>query len=145
MSDERESFLKRWSRVKHEAEQAAAQPPKQDEPPELPPLESLDFESDFSGFMHSKVNPDLKREALKKLFTSAHYRAMDGLDVYIGDYSNPEPLTPALIAGLAHARALLANDKKDDKAQETAQSEVDSQERTASAPPTAAADDQETG
>ncbi len=113
MSDNREKFLERWSRLKRESEQAPAQQPEPEQPPELPPVESLDFESDFSGFMHSKVDPDLRREALKKLFSSAHYQAMDGLDVYIGDYSNPEPLTPALLATLAHAKALLADDKKE--------------------------------
>lgn len=112
MKDERESFIRRWARLKDsEPAPAPAQPEaKEEEPPVLPSIDDLTPESDFSAFMHPRVDEDVRQAALKKLFTSARYQAMDGLDVYIGDYSTPDPLPPALLAGLAHAQALLGRE-----------------------------------
>ena len=62
-------------------------------PPEpLPPVESLTPESDFTPFMKPDVDKDVKREALKTLFQDPRFNVMDGLDVYIDDYSKPDPL-----------------------------------------------------
>ncbi len=61
-------------------------------PPALPPLESLGEDSDYSAFMASEVSPDLRRQALRKLFHSAKFNVRDGLDDYDLDYTNPEPL-----------------------------------------------------
>jgi hypothetical protein len=107
MNDDNESFVRRWSRLKRQ--DPGQEPPaaQEEEAPLLPSLDELTPESDFSAFMHPKVDPDLRQAALKKLFSSARYQAMDGLDVYIGDYSTPDPLPPALLAGLAHAQSLL--------------------------------------
>ena len=58
----------------------------------LPPIESLTPQSDFTPFMRPDVDPALKRAALRKLFTDPHFNVMDGLDVYIDDYSKPDPL-----------------------------------------------------
>jgi hypothetical protein len=38
------------------------------------------------------VDPDLRRQALKTLFQDPRFNVMDGLDVYIDDYSKPDPL-----------------------------------------------------
>ncbi len=57
--------------------------------PQLPSLESLTIDSDFAAFMRPGVDDSLKRGALKKLFSDPRFNVMDGLDVYIGDYSNP--------------------------------------------------------
>lgn len=101
-----ESFLRRWSRLKLEA---PAKPfPVLDRPSVLPSLETLDFNADFSAFMHPDVDGEARRNALRKLFMTDHYRAMDGLDVYVQDYSNPELLPSELLNALDHAQALLA-------------------------------------
>jgi hypothetical protein len=55
-------------------------------------VESLTPESDFSPFMGAKVDESLKRRALKTLFQDPRFNVMDGLDTYIGDYSQPDPL-----------------------------------------------------
>lgn len=104
MSDD---FLSRWSRRKIEArkgevveeevvapvENVEQRAPEATPPPEpLPPVESLTPESDFTPFMKSEVDPQLKRDALKALFKDPRYNVMDGLDVYIDDYSKPDPL-----------------------------------------------------
>jgi hypothetical protein len=113
MNDGNESFARRWSRLKREqGNPDAREPDAQDEPPALPSLDELTPESDFSAFMHPKVDPDLRQAALRKLFAGERYQTMDGLDVYIGDYSTPDPLPPAMLAGLAHVATLLRRDQE---------------------------------
>jgi hypothetical protein len=114
-------FLSRWSRLKKASARApgGADPiaPKRDDaavaaaaragsapavapsPPaqgareaDLPPIESLTPESDFSPFMSAGVDRSLKRRALKTLFQDPRYNVMDGLDTYIADFSQPDPL-----------------------------------------------------
>ena len=104
-------FLSRWSRLKQAARaQPPAPAPAVDAAavPDLPPLDELTIESDFSGFLHPKVGEDLRRAALKKLFSDPHFNVMDGLDVYIDDYSQPNPLPVAMLAGLRQAQSILA-------------------------------------
>lgn len=110
MSQE-ESFLSRWARLKRESAQvepvapapAGAAAPSQP----LPPLESLDFASDFRAFLQDKVEESVKRAALKRLFHSPEFNTMDGLDVYIDDYGIPDPIPPEMLSRLAHARDML--------------------------------------
>ena len=118
-----EGFLGRWSRRKSEAREAppvVAEQPRpiadpQDALPQLPPLEKLTFDSDFKGFFHPKVDENMRRAALRKLFSDPHFNVMDGLDVYIDDYSKSEPIPAAMLAGLKHAQRIInwANDKDD--------------------------------
>ena len=72
--------------------------------PALPPIDSLGIESDFTGFMQPGVDESLKRGALKKLFSDPRFNVMDGLDVYIDDYSKPDPIDPAIVRTLTQAR-----------------------------------------
>ena len=58
----------------------------------LPSVESLTPDSDFTPFMTAEVDPGTKRRALKALFQDPRFNVMDGLDVYIDDYSKPDPL-----------------------------------------------------
>jgi hypothetical protein len=118
MSRGDQNFLHRWSRLKREASVNAV--PKQkgsDEisatSPELPPLDSLNFESDFGAFMRAKVDEGVRRAALKKLFSDPRFNVMDGLDVYIDDYSKTEPIPPAMLAGLRQAQNILQWAKED--------------------------------
>ncbi|HEX8477639.1 MAG TPA: DUF3306 domain-containing protein, partial [Telluria sp.] len=46
--------------------------------------------------------------ALKKLFADPNFAVMDGLDIYIDDYTKPSPLTGAMLATLRHAPGVLA-------------------------------------
>ena len=106
-----DDFLSRWSRRKHQArkgevpaepaaspvtppaEAPAAEPaaPAAETPP-LPPVESLTTESDFTPFMKPDVDHGLRNQALKTLFSDPQFNVMDGLDVYIDDYSKPDPM-----------------------------------------------------
>jgi len=115
MAQNREPFLSRWSRRKRAADEAAAEatPPAQPEagPPELPPIDSLTPESDFSAFMHKQVDEKLRRAALAKLFSDPAFNVLDGLDDYADDYTQLEALAEGAAAGLEHAkRTLLGRD-----------------------------------
>jgi hypothetical protein len=111
-----EAFLSRWSRRKQEARADEANPPVPpvpsagagDEPPPLPPIEELTADSDVSGFLHPKVSEDTRRAAFRKLFSDPRFNVMDGLDVYIDDYSQPDPLPAGMLEKLAHWQTVLA-------------------------------------
>jgi hypothetical protein len=121
MSEEKQDFLRRWSRLKKEA---AAAPEVKNEiiekPVELPALDSLTFESDFKAFMHAKVEEGVKRAALKKLFADPRFNVMDGLDTYIDDYTKSDPISDELLSQLDHARRTLMGPPKDQDAEEDA-------------------------
>ena len=110
MSGDGQNFLHRWSRLKREASVKPVPSGKEEvsaASPELPALDSLNFESDFGAFMHAKVDDGIRRAALKKLFSDPRFNVMDGLDVYIDDYSKEDPIPPGMLAQLQHARTTL--------------------------------------
>ena len=119
MDEEKEDFLKRWSRLKREkpalpeARPATPVTLAPSSPPDpLPPAESLGFSSDFTAFMHAGVDQGLRRAALQKLFQAEHFNVMDGLDVYIDDYNTFEPISEELLRNLNQARGLLFDDEE---------------------------------
>jgi hypothetical protein len=77
--------------------------------PELPSVESLTHDSDFSAFMQPKVDELVKRAALKKLFTDPHFNVMDGLDIYIGDYTQPDPMPDGMLEKLGKVYAAVTH------------------------------------
>ena len=87
-----------------DAGQGATVSPPAQPPVALPPVDSLTLTSDFAPFMQPTVDDSLKRAALKKLFTDPHFNVMDGLDVYIDDYSKPDPISPDIVAQLMQGR-----------------------------------------
>jgi hypothetical protein len=132
----RERFLTRWSRLKRTGASPADAAPASPQAPStiassasatpaaaanaatpsamqsevvesLPPIESLSIESDFSPFFQPKVPDALRRAAVKKLFADPRFNVMDGLDVYIDDYSKPDPIPPEMLKNLLHARDLI--------------------------------------
>ncbi len=121
--------LERWSRRKLDATRVpqqklpaeAAEPPPavtatpapvagaaQSVPAELPPIESLSPESDFTAFFQrqGKVDEALKRAALKQLLRDPRFNVMDGLDTYVGDYTQSDPIPDEVLKRLVQARAI---------------------------------------
>ena len=152
------SFLHRWSRRKHEAARStqapagpapspaaapavAATAPEPVEPPPLPPVESLTLESDFAPFLSAKVEESVKRAAMRKLFSDPHFNVMDGLDIYIDDYSKPDPMPEGFLDKLADVYRTL-EDKAAEAAPAQAQVAAAEAPATPAEPPTN--DDQET-
>ncbi len=78
---------------------------------ELPPIESLTLDSDFTVFFQPQVDEALKRAALKQLFRDPRFNIMDGLDIYVGDYTKSDPIPDHIIQQLVQARAIF-NPKK---------------------------------
>ena len=143
-----EGFLRRWARLKAQPEPAPAAAPRSlDEraqpglqsrlqPGSLPitppaaaperPAPTLDDvarltpQSDYSAFVAGGVDPAVRRLALKKLFADPNFAVMDGLDIYIDDYTRASPLTDAMLASLKHAPGVLERlfDGSDDPAPE---------------------------
>lgn len=72
----------------------------------LQDVQALTRNSDFAPFISRQVAPEIKNAALKKLFSDPHYNVMDGLDIYIDDYSNLEPLPAPMLRRMASAQAL---------------------------------------
>jgi hypothetical protein len=70
----------------------------------LPPTETLTFDSDFTAYLQPKVDEAIKRKALRTLFRDPRFNVMDGLDVYIDDYSIPDPISAEMVRGLVQSR-----------------------------------------
>ena len=108
MAEEKERFLSRWSRLKHESrgEDAAPVVEKKDAEP-VPPVETVTPQSDFSPFMQPKVKEELRRLALKKLFRDPHFNVPDPFEPYSRDWNIAEPIPPDMLAKLNQARSVL--------------------------------------
>lgn len=120
--------LARWSRRKLQAANAAPTPPAG--PPsaepsgaplaatavELPPVESLTFASDFTPFLRPEVDDQVRRAALKQLFRDPRFNIMDGLDTYIDDYTQADPIAPDVLADLLQRGFGALPDAHDDAA-----------------------------
>ena len=113
-----EPFLQRWSRRKREAGQgideekapppssgaaeAATAPAEPPAVPELPDIDSLGQDSDYSAFMAPGVDGSLRRQALRKLFSSPKFNVCDGLDDYCEDFTRWTPLGDIVTADMRH-------------------------------------------
>lgn len=133
-----EGFLGRWSKRKAGLEadplEKKVEAPKESSPVptaekienEAPPLPTLDdvakidrFDPDFSAFMKPDVDPAVQQAALKKMFTDPHFNIMDGLDIYIDDYSKPDPLPPGMLERMVQSDMLnLFSKSSEDPAKE---------------------------
>ena len=114
---DREAFLARWSRRKHEAATTRAEPvaeppaapaaaeseksespnaapvPRSEPEPaaELPPIESIDSGTDIRAFLKEGVPQDLARAALRRAFSSdPAIRDFIGLSENAWDFNTPE-------------------------------------------------------
>jgi len=121
-----EGFLRRWSRLKATGEPepavpdpVPAAPANSAEPAPLPTLADvaqLGADADFSRFVAPDVDSAVRRLALKKLFADPHFNAIDGLDIYMGDFTKADPIPAAMMAALQHARSVFGP-AVDDEAQ----------------------------
>lgn len=121
----KESALSRWSRLKQEAAQTlpvseevaapavvaelevpaagedAAEPASLTDA-DMPDLDSLGEDSDFTGFMSSGVSDKLRNLALRKLFHAPVFNIRDGLDEYDEDYTSFEKLGDIVTCDMKH-------------------------------------------
>lgn len=67
----------------------------------LPDPETLEAGSDFSAYMAPGVSGPLRRQALKRLWSTGNYNVRDGLDDYDADYNQLlKPMTSELASKL---------------------------------------------
>lgn len=95
-------FFERWSRLKKAADKVSTA--------EITDAESLlanlTADSDFGQFLRQEVSEEIRRKAMKTLFADPQFNVMDGLDIYIDDYSISEPIPPEMLALLNQAKVL---------------------------------------
>jgi len=95
--------------VAHRPSQAAPTASPADNPTPLPTMadvQGLTPASDFQTFMRQGVPGEVRNAAMKKLFTDPHFNVMDGLDIYIGDYTQPDPLPAGMLEKMVGAELL---------------------------------------
>ena len=142
MADEQNGFLGRWARRKtdvlngkvthepvavvkpapqpvagevkaspqHAIEQSTEQPPALS----LEDVKLLTKDSDFKPFMAQNVGADVRNAAMKKLFADPHFNVMDGLDIYIDDYSKSDPIPEAMLRAMTSSKFLKLFDEEED-------------------------------
>ena len=95
-----DGFLQRWSRRKQGVQEERQPPvPERPEPapaaePEagvlgdadMPPQETIEESRDVSAFFSEGVSEQLRRQALRRLFSLSGFNVRDGLDDYDEDY-----------------------------------------------------------
>ena len=144
-TEQEEGFLSRWSRRTHGAKTGIDEKPLEgpeeeiliaadsDEEPsdaalteedfptdsDMPAVESLDNDSDYSGFMSPKVSDELRNLALRKLFLGGMFNTRDGLDDYDDDFTSFEKLGDVVTADMRHQmemakEALAASDAEEE-------------------------------
>ena len=69
---------------------------------DMPSLDSLGEDSDYSGFLSPGVSEALRRRALRKLFSSAVFNVPDGLDDYDDDFTSFAALGDIVTADMKH-------------------------------------------
>jgi len=89
--------------------------------PESPKVLTLDDtrlltkDSDFKPFMAGNVSPEVRNAAMKKLFADPHFNVMDGLDTYIDDYTQSDPIPESMLRQMASAKFLKLFGDEDEK------------------------------
>ncbi len=96
----------------------------QPSPLSLDDVTRLTAQSDFAPFVARDVAPDVRNAAMKKLFGDPHFNVMDGLDIYIDDYSQPDPLPESMLRQMASAKFLKLFEDEDEDLKDQPQSRV---------------------
>ena len=100
---------------------------------DMPPIESLDENSDYSGFMSPGVSSQLRKLALRKLFAGAGFNIRDGLDDYDEDFTSFEPLGDLITSDMklqAERAEKRKREEEDKEAAEQLATDSESEETT---------------
>jgi len=153
--DSNESVLSRWSRRKLEADELESAIEESVSPngeidqtlpateevdavekplltdADMPDIESLDEDSDFSGFMSTGVSDELRNLALRKLFKAPVFNIRDGLDEYDEDYTYFEKLGDIVTCDMKHQIEMQEQKLREAEAAEASAAENDEIEEIA--------------
>ena len=109
---------------------------------DMPSLDSLDEDSDYSGFLSSGVSEALRRRALRKLFSSAVFNIPDGLDDYDDDFTSFAALGDIVTSDMKHQAEMEAERAKRAQARAEPAAEIEDERREAGDERIADADDE---
>ena len=151
-----EGLLTRWSRRKQQStilsekedldlelqtqgltspviDQPGAEPTDEPEVPvltddDMPSIDTLTEESDFSAFMSSGVSDKLRNLALRKLFSAPSFNIRDGLDEYDEDYTYFEKLGDIVTADMKHRIEMEEAEKRQQQMDEEAAQEAQTED-----------------
>lgn len=98
---------------------SAAEPVFTDD--DMPDIDSLSEDSDFSGFMSPGVSDELRNLALRKLFSAPSFNIRDGLDEYDEDYTSFEKLGDIITSDMKHQLEMEAQKKLEQEQEELLQ------------------------
>ena len=170
-----ETALSRWSRRKLEARNQQEEKPAVEVPMEAPPvadkaakaveetekpvltdadmpdIDTLDENSDYSIFMSSGVSDKLRNLALRKLFGAPAFNIRDGLDEYDDDYTSFEKLGDIVTSDMKHQiemqekkmREALAEERQAEELAESDEAQAVAETQTADAEETDAPADEQ--
>jgi len=74
--------------------------------PTLEDVLKLTKDSDFSAYVKPGIDPQVQQAAMQKLFSDPRYNIMDGLDIYIDDYSKPDPIPLEMLKRMNQSKML---------------------------------------
>ena len=74
--------------------------------PTLEDVLKLTKDSDFSAYVKPGIDPEVQKAAMQKLFSDPRYNVMDGLDIYIDDYSKPDPIPLEMLKRMNQSQML---------------------------------------
>jgi hypothetical protein len=78
----------------------------QETAPTLEDVLKLTQDSDFSAYVKPGIDPEVQKAAMQKLFSDPRYNIMDGLDIYIDDYSKPDPIPLEMLKRMNQSKML---------------------------------------
>lgn len=87
-------------------EQVAGAAQVQETAPTLEDVLKLTNDSDFSAYVKPGIDPQVQQAAMQKLFSDPRYNIMDGLDIYIDDYSKPDPIPLEMLKRMNQSKML---------------------------------------
>jgi hypothetical protein len=103
-----------------ELTEAPADPPPTDA--DMPSLDTLTAESDYSAFLSPGVSDGLRRLALRQLFAATKFNVCDGLDDYDEDFTQFAKLGDTLTSDLRH-RMEMERQRENSRAKTTTEGE----------------------
>ena len=147
-ADAKPDFLARWSRLKQASgvrpdpsdidagaatgsndETAQVERAQQSRPriltdADMPAIDSLTPDSNFSDFLSPGVSDALRKRALRKLFHSEVFNLRDGLDEYDDDFTKFEKLGDIVTADMRHRMEMEAQRRAEQLLQQDDQREA---------------------
>lgn len=121
------------------AEPATAPPTPAEPLPTMADVALLTRESDYARFVAPGIDNGVKQAAMKKLFADPHFNIMDGLDTYIDDYSQPDPIPLAMLRRMNQSKFLGLFDHEEAEGESTGGKSAEAVADIAATPPAALA------